>query len=194
MPPQLLPLGRSPPAHRAVWGLTEYERSTTAATTRCSVASGRGGSRMATLHTRTAGRAHSAHWRTYERSRERSRRAGPHSGFPAWAGAIGLDRWPQRSDRDPMDLRHCRGRSQTCGGISRACARRHPQRWQLYSGGRCCRRPTPYRSFSCTFPTQSPPASSTALRGRAATPPGSPSSNTARAENGWSSSKRSCPA
>jgi putative tryptophan/tyrosine transport system substrate-binding protein len=24
--------------------------------------------------------------------------------------------------------------SQTCGGISRACARRHPQRWQLYSG------------------------------------------------------------
>ena len=43
-------------------------------------------------------------------------------------------------------------------------------------------------------PDPSPPASSTALRGRAATPPVSPSSNTARAENGWNCSKRSCPA
>ena len=45
--------------------------------------------------------------------------------------------------------------------------------------GRCCRRPAPCRSCSRSSPIRSAPASSTAWRGRAATPPVSRSSNTA---------------
>ena len=57
---------------------------------------------------------------------------------------------------------------------------------------RCCRRPAtiPIVFVHCPRPGRRR-ASSTAWRGRAATPPGSPSSNTAWAENGWSCSKRS---
>ena len=57
--------------------------------------------------------------------------------------------------------------------------------------GRCCRRPAPCRSCSRSSSIRSAPASSTAWRGRAATPPASCISNTAWAGNGWSCSKRS---
>ena len=46
-------------------------------------------------------------------------------------------------------------------------------------GGRCSRRPAPCRSCSCRSPIRSAPASSRAWRGRAATPPALPCSNTA---------------
>ena len=50
---------------------------------------------------------------------------------------------------------------------------------------RCSRRPAPCRSCSRTSPIRSAPASSRAWRGQAAMPPGSSSSNTASARNGW---------
>ena len=57
--------------------------------------------------------------------------------------------------------------------------------------GRCCRRPAPCRSCFRSSPIRSAPASSTAWRGRVATPPVSCCSNTAWAGNGWSCSNRS---
>ena len=45
--------------------------------------------------------------------------------------------------------------------------------WQRSPCGRCCRRPAPCRSCSPASPIRSAPASSTAWRGRAATPPAS---------------------
>ena len=65
----------------------------------------------------------------------------------------------------------CRRHSQTRGGIGRARAGRHPGPWRLDRGGRCCRRPAPCRSCSRSSSIRSAPASSTAWRGRAATPP-----------------------
>ena len=63
--------------------------------------------------------------------------------------------------------------SQIRGGIGRARAGRHPGHWQRRPWRRCCRRPAPCRSCSRTSPIRSAPASSTAWRGRAATPPAS---------------------
>ena len=63
--------------------------------------------------------------------------------------------------------------------LARARAGRHPRRRAARPWGRCYRRPAPCRSCSCTSPIRSAPASSTAWRGRAATPPVSPISNTA---------------
>ena len=65
----------------------------------------------------------------------------------------------------------CRRHSQIRGGIGRARAGRHPGHWQRRPWGRCYRRPAPCRSCSRMSPTRSAPASSTAWRGRAATPP-----------------------
>ena len=55
----------------------------------------------------------------------------------------------------------------------------------------CCRRPAPFRSCSRLSSTRSAPASSTAWRGRAATPPALPLRIFASAANGWSCSRRS---
>ena len=63
--------------------------------------------------------------------------------------------------------------------------------WAARSWGRCNRRPAPCRSCSRRSLIRSAPASSRAWRGRAATPPVLPCSNTASAGNGWSCSKRS---
>ena len=76
-----------------------------------------------------------------------------------------------------IDIRWAAGNadrhSQIRGGIGRARAGRHPGHWQRDRGGRCYRRPAPCRSCSRTSPIRSAPASSTAWRGRAATPPAS---------------------
>ena len=98
--------------------------------------------------------------------------SGPRRGVPAgagsnWAGPIGRNvridiRWAAaNADRH----------SQIRGGIGRARAGRHPGLWQPRPWGRCCRRPAPCRSCSRSSPIRSAPASSTAWRGRAATPP-----------------------
>ena len=65
----------------------------------------------------------------------------------------------------------CRRHSQARGGIGRARAGRHPGRTAPRPWRRCCRRPAPCRSCSRSSSTRSAPASSTAWRGRAATPP-----------------------
>ena len=101
--------------------------------------------------------------------------SGPRRGVPAGAAAIGLDRsaatcGSTRAGRTADADRH----SQTRGGIGRARARRHRGRMAPRPWGRCCRRPAPCRSCSRSSPIRSAPASSTAWRGRAATPPASP--------------------
>ena len=98
-------------------------------------------------------------------------------GCSNWAGPIGRNvridyRWGA-GDAD--------AHSQICGGIGRARAGRHPGRWQPRPWRRCYRRPAPCRSCSRTSPIRSAPASSIAWRGRAATPPALPTSNTASA-------------
>ena len=118
-------------------------------------------------------RADAAHRRALARSRGRSGMAGPRRGVPAGAAAIGLD--DGRNVR--IDTRWAAGErrrdSQTRGGIGRARAGRHPGRMAPRPSGRCCRRPAPCRSCSRSSPIRSAPASSTAWRGRAATPPAS---------------------
>ena len=129
---------------------------------------------------RAAARADAAHRRAHCRHRRgRSGSAGPHRGVPARAAAIGLDRRPQRADRLPLGRGRCRRHSQTCGGIGRARAGCHP--------GHVAPRPwrpllQATRTVPIVFvivPIRSAPASSTAWRGRAATPPALSSSNTA---------------
>src|SRR5262245_38721491 len=56
---------------------------------------------------------------------------------------------------------------------------------------RCCRRPGPCRSYSRKPLIQWAPGSSRAWRGRAATSPVLPYSNTVSARSGWNCSKRS---
>ena len=123
-------------------------------------------------------RADAAHRRAHEYGRGRSGVTGSRRGVPAGAAAIGLDRRPQRADRRPLGRRRCRAHSQIRGGIGRARAGRHPGHWQptvgpLLQATRTC------RSCSRSSSIQSAPASSTAWRGRAATPPVSCRSNTA---------------
>ena len=104
--------------------------------------------------------------------RGRSGVAGPRRGVPAGAGAIGLDRSAATCASTSAGARADADRhSQACGGIGRARAGRHPGPWQLRAWGRCCRRPAPCRSCSRSSSIRSAPASSTAWRGRAATPP-----------------------
>ena len=68
--------------------------------------------------------------------------------------------------------------SQTRGGIGRARAGRHPGQWRLGRGAPAAG--DPHRADRVpVVPIRSAPASSTAWRGRAATPPGSCRSNTA---------------
>ena len=55
-------------------------------------------------------------------------------GIPARAGAIGLDRRPQRAHRHPLGRRQCRRHAQICGGIGRARAGRHPGHWRRACG------------------------------------------------------------
>ena len=61
--------------------------------------------------------------------------------------------------------------SQTRGGIGRARARRHPGRWRLDRGAVATGDPHRADRVRDTSPIRSAPASSTAWRGRAATPP-----------------------
>ena len=146
---------------------------------------------VAVCGARAAARADAAHRRAPARSRGRCGISGPPRGVPAGAGAIGLDHRPQRADRHPLghepmppkfaDTRRNWPRSRRTSSWPMA-----PRPW-----GRCCRRPAPCRSCSRSSSIRSAPASSTAWRGRAATPPVSWRSNTAWAGNGWSCSSRS---
>ena len=102
--------------------------------------------------------------------RGRSGRTGPRRGVPAGTAAIGLDRRPQPADRDPLG----RGDAERIRKYAAELVALAPD-VILASGsptvGRCCRRPAPCRSCSCTSPIRSAPASSIVWRGRAATPP-----------------------
>ena len=72
---------------------------------------------------RAAARADAAHRHAYGRGRSGS--AGAPRGIPARAGAIGLDRRPQRADRRPLGCGQCRRHAQICRGTGRARAGRH---------------------------------------------------------------------
>ncbi len=112
-----------------------------------------------------------AHRRAPARSRGRCGISGPHRGVPAGAGAIGLDHRPQRADRHPLGQRPM---PPTFADTRRNWSRsRRTSSWPLAPRpwGRCCRRPAPCRSCSRSSSIRSAPASSTAWRGRAATPP-----------------------
>ena len=89
-----------------------------------------------------------------------------------------IDR-PQCADRHSLGHDQCRP---TFAGMRRNWPRsRRTSSWPLAPRpcGRCCRRPAPCRSCFRSSPIRSAPASSTAWRGRAATPPASCFSNTA---------------
>ena len=103
--------------------------------------------------------------------RGRSGSAGPHRGVPAGAAAIGLDRRPQCADRYRWAAGNPERHSQIRGRIGRARAGRHPWPLAAQPWRRCCRRPAPCRSCSCSRPIRSAPALSRAWRGRAAMSP-----------------------
>ena len=106
------------------------------------------------------------------RSRRRSGRTDPHRGVPAGAAGIGLDRRPQRADRHPL------GRTADADRIRRYAAElvalapdvilasRRLDRGAVATGD-------PHRADRVreSSSIRSAPASSTAWRGRAATPP-----------------------
>ena len=101
-------------------------------------------------------------------------------GIPAGVAAVGLDRRPQRADRlsagpraMPTEL------PQTRGGIGRARARRHSGPGDLSRGAVAAGDPHRADRVRGRLSIRSAPASSTAWRGRAATPPVSCCSNTA---------------
>ena len=117
-------------------------------------------------------RARAAHRRADACSRGRSGGSGPHRGVPAgarsnWAGPTAATCASRHRWATANADRH----SQTCGGIGRARAGRHPGEWQRGRGAAAARRRAPCRSCSRSSPIRSAPASSTAWRGRAATPP-----------------------
>ena len=85
----------------------------------------------------------------------------------------------------------CRRHSQTRGGIGRARAGRHSGPWRPDLGAVAASDPHRADRVPGRLPIRSPPASSIAWRGRAATPPVSWISNTAWPGNGWSCSSRS---
>ena len=95
----------------------------------------------------------------------------PRRGVPAGAAAIGLDHRPQRADRHslgarPMPTEIRRHAAELVALAPDVILANGARPW-----GRCCRRPAPCRSCSRSSPIRSAPASSTAWRGRAATPP-----------------------
>ena len=140
-------------------------------TARVHHAARRRGGCVAARGARAAGRADAAHRRAHALRRGRSGSPGPHRGVPAGAAAIGLDRRPQRADRHPLGRGRCRP---TFADMRRNWSRsRRTSSWPMAARpwGRCCRRPAPCRSCSRSSPIRSAPASSTAWRGRAATPP-----------------------
>ena len=125
-------------------------------------------------------RADAAHRRAHDPRRGRSGSAGPHRGVPAGAAAIGLDRSAATCGSTtagpramPTDIRRYAAELVALAPDVILAA------WQPRPWGRCCRRPAPCRSCSRSSPIRSAPASSTAWRGRAATPPASCCSNTA---------------
>ena len=138
-----------------------------------------------------AARADAAHRRAPARSRGRSELSGLGRGVPAGAAAIRLDigrnvridtRWATtNADRH----------SQTRGGIGRARAGRHPGPWRLDRGAVAAGDPHRADRLPDRRRSGRPPASSTAWRDRAATPPVFSCSNTAWPGNGWSCSSRS---
>ena len=77
--------------------------------------------------------------------------------------------------------RRCRAHAPRRGRTGRAHAGRHPRHPAVPSMAPLLRQPAPCRSCSRRRPIRSAPASSRAWRGRAATSPASPSSNTASA-------------
>ena len=118
-----------------------------------------------------AARADAAHRRAPARSRGRSGIAGPPRGVPARACSNWAGPRPQRADRhrwataNAADIRkHAAELAALAPDVILAHGGTSP--W-----GRCCRRPAPCRSCSRSSPIRSAPASSTAWRGRAATPP-----------------------
>src|SRR5262249_7484213 len=95
-------------------------------TTRVHHAAQRRGTRMAARGARAAARADAAHRRIDELDRRRSGNIGPRHSVRAGAAAIGLDRWPQRANRLPLERGRCRPLSQIRGRIGCACTGRNP--------------------------------------------------------------------
>ena len=135
-----------------------------------SAARRRGGG-VAARGARAAARADAAHRHAPARSRGRSGMAGPRRrrssrGWRYWAGPSAATCGSTPAGPRPMppsfaDTRRNWSRSRPTSSWPVA---RRP--W-----GRCCRRPAPCRSCSRSSSIRSAPASSTAWRGRAATPP-----------------------
>ena len=83
---------------------------------------------MAARGARAAGRAHAPHRHAAVCGRGRSGVSDLGRSISARAGAIGLDPRSQPANRRPLG-QDPRRHSQTCGGIGRARARRHPGPW-----------------------------------------------------------------
>jgi ABC-type uncharacterized transport system substrate-binding protein len=81
---------------------------------------------MAGRSARAGERADAAHRRASTRHRQRRRISGPHGGVSARAGAIGLERRPQRAYRHPLRRWRCQFYSQICGRTDRAYAGCYP--------------------------------------------------------------------
>ena len=140
-------------------------------TARVHHAARRRGGDVAARGARAAARAGAAHRRAPARSRGRSGMSGPRRGVPAgagsyWAGPSAATCGSTRAGPQPMpttfaDTRRNWPRSRRTSSWPMAA-----QPW-----GRCCRRPAPCRSCFRSSAIRSAAASSTAWRGRAATPP-----------------------
>ena len=127
---------------------------------------------------RAADRTRAARRRADVRDPGRAGIAGPHHCARARAAGGGLVRRPQPADRLSLEQR----RSGACVRMRRNWSRSVRTCWWPVSARPrppCNRRPAPCRSCWPRASIRSAPASSGAWRGRAATPPASPSSNSA---------------